>query len=341
MIRWALPITGLTVVMVILAVVIATQKPWNVLPEKAIIGHNGSPLLAFLYAAGEGVEGRNAFTPAKFNSSADVGYALLSGGIYAGFIEPQKAIWLSRLSGFDNLVVLGKVTFPYGVTVLTKKGSSLRLQDINGHNIGVPSDNPGLLQEFTKAVSKYPIQLNQVQYLFLPADAIIPALDAGKIEGAIVKGSKAVIAVNDGHNILFQKWDMEPGNECCPPVIDQLELVLLAQKKNQAFNSELTGILSRSAALSPSVLRKALSRTEHVPDTLFADLPLASFDAADNQLLALFSRHSGPDHHKINGSAHHAEHENEQVSGDFGTQRPSGSAITELLSMVARYFSWR
>lgn len=301
LIRWALPITGLTVVMVILAVVIATQKPWKVLPEKAIIGHNGSPLLAFLYAAGEGAEGRNV----KFNSSADVGYALLSGTIHAGFIEPKKAIELSRLSGFEKLVVLGKVTFPYGVTVITKKGSTLRLQDINGHQIGVPSDNPDLQEEFMKAVSKYSIKLNQVTYRFLPSDAIIPALDAGKIDGAIVKGSQAVIAIKDGHNILFQKWDMEPGNECCPPVIEQLEFVLLAKKKDKARNIELVELLSSSAALKPSVLRAVLSRAEHVPETLFADLPLASFEVADNQLLALFSQHSGPEHHKESGSAHH------------------------------------
>lgn len=303
---WALPLAGITLALVIFGVYVAFQAPRKELPVKTMIGHNGSPLLAFLYATGEGAEGRNVFTSSKFSSSSDVGYALLSGTIHAGFIEPEKALELSRLSGFEKLLVLGKVTFPYGVTVITKKGSSLRLQDINGHHIGVPSDNPALLEEFTKAVSKYPLQLNQVDYRFLPADAIIPALDSGKIEGAIVKGSKAVIAISDGHNILFQKWDMEPGNECCPPVIDQLEFVLVAQKNNQALNSELVKILGRSAALSPSVLREALSRTEHVPETLFADLPLASFEVADNQLLQLFSRHSGRDHHKKSGPAHHA-----------------------------------
>lgn len=287
-----------TLLLVILCVVFAFQSTQKLFSPKAIIGHNGSPLLAFLYAADEGDEGREAFTAAKFNSSADVGYALLSGTIHAGFIEPEKALELSRLSGFDNLVVLGKVTFPYGVTVITKKGSSLRLQDINGHHIGVPSDNPALLKEFTTAVSKYPVQLKQVNYQFLPSDAIIPALDAGKIHGAIVKGSKSVIAISDGHNILFQKWDMEPGNECCPPVIDQLEFVLLAQKKEQTRNRALVEILTGSAALNPSVLRAALSRAEHVPETLFADLPLASFELADNQLLSLFSQHSGTDHHK-------------------------------------------
>jgi hypothetical protein len=301
--RWALPAVGMTLVMVALSIVFVSVKPNGISPGKVLIGHNGSPLLAFYYAAGEGAEGKRSFSSAKFNSSADVGYALLSGSIHAGFIEPEKAIELSRLSGFEKLVVLGKVTFPYGVTVITKKGSSLRLQDINGLNIAVPSDHPDLFDEFIKAVSRYPVILNKISYRFLPSDAIIPALEAGKIDGAIVKGSKAVVAISEGHNILFQKWDMAAGNECCPPVIEQLEFVLLAQKNDLVLNTKLIKILNLFSASPPSVLRNALSRAEHVSETLFADLPLASFEPADNKLLSLFARHSEPDHQALKKSS--------------------------------------
>ena len=322
--RWLWLLTGIALVSVILGVFFVTVQQQGSSPRKALIGHNGSPLLAFYYASGVNESDNKSFASLKFNSSADVGYALLSGSIHAGFIEPDKVLELRKLTGFDKLEILGKVTFPYGVTVITKKGSTFRLQEINSHSFATPSDNPRLLGEFRKAVSKYPVKIDKVNFIFLPNDAIIPALEAGKIEGAIIKGSQAVLAVKEGHNILFQKWDMQPGNECCPPVIDQLEFILLARKNAATVNAQLTALLKRSTTLSPSILRRALSKTENVSDTLFADLPLASYEPADDQLLTLFARHSGhnaePNHHIHNETCGHiVQHENpknifEQVS---------------------------
>jgi hypothetical protein len=328
--RWGLPITGIVLFLVILSVIFASNRHSASHRQKPVVGHNGSPLLGFYYAA----EKQHAFTSLKFNSTSDAGYALLSGTLDAGFIEPEKILELSRLKGFDKFVVLGKVTFPYGVTLITKKGSTLRLQDINGRSIAVPSDNTRLLFEFRKALVKYPLILDKIHYRFLPSDAIIPALETGVIDGAIMKGSRAVIAINEGHNMLFQKWDMEPGNECCPPVIDQLEFLLLGRKGSPGVNAELTKLLTISSAYDPIVLRAALSKAEHVPDTLFSNLPLASFEPADNQLLNVIARHSGASHNKENNHYINAINEEPHVHDASCEHQPLRQKLKEFFDQA-------
>ncbi|HWQ27271.1 MAG TPA: hypothetical protein VN367_10905 [Chlorobaculum sp.] len=267
------------------------------------VGHDGSPLLAFLYAAIQLPEGQQVIEARKFGSSADVGYALLSGSIDTGFIQPEKLVELSRLKGFEKLQVLGKVTFPYGATLITKKGSTFRLNEINGRSIAAPVDNTRLLNEFINDVKKYSIDLGKVDFVLLSQDAIIPALESGKIDGAVIKGSRAVIAQQAGHNILYQKWDMQPGNECCPPVIDQLEYVLLGRKDAAASNAELTAVLVKSSHFAGTVLRTAVSKAVHMSENILLELPLSSFEPTDNDLMAVLLAHSGSAHRVKNASS--------------------------------------
>ena len=264
--------------------------------NKLSVGHTSSPLLSFFYLSLEVDSVEASIIPHRFNSSSDIGYGLLTGSIDIGFIEPERVLGLSKLHGFEDLVVIGKVTFPFGATMIIREGSTLRLNELNRHKIAVTSDNCPLLQEFKGDLQEYGIDAGQVQFVVLSDDAIIPALEAGDIDGAVVKGSKAVVAQQAGHTILYQNWEMVAGSECCPAVVDQLEFLLLAHKDHQDKARQLSQQFVSASGANPSELRHAISKALNLPEAKLADLPLSSYSVADNQLVELFGHHRGPNH---------------------------------------------
>ena len=94
------------------------------------VGHGGGYLSAALYVAAEGLGDR--VDVQSFHSMSDAAYSLLSGKIDVGFVEAEKLAALSELEGFDKLTVAGKVTYPYGATLVLRKGLDARLQELGG-----------------------------------------------------------------------------------------------------------------------------------------------------------------------------------------------------------------
>jgi ABC-type nitrate/sulfonate/bicarbonate transport system substrate-binding protein len=263
---------------------------------KVLVGHSGNPLLSFLYFAANDDDLKKSFSLAKFNTPADIGYGLLSGSVDVGFIEPERIAGLQKLDGFEKLEVIGKVTFPYGASLIVKKGSTIRLNELRGKKIAILSEKNKLFFEFKADLERYEIDHNEINFIVLAPDAIIPALETGYIDGAVVKGSQAVIAQKAGHKILYQKWEMEPGNECCPAIIDQLEFLLLTRKDIKDKALQLSVILSSATEADPSKLRKAISSALNIHEKLLVDLPLATYSVADNSLLDIYGKHRGVNH---------------------------------------------
>lgn len=292
-------IVGAALIFAIAIIVVSQKKFTPVLNPndlKTSVGHTGNPLLSFLYLSFNADSFQENFIPHKFNTSADIGYGLLTGSIGMGFIEPERVERLKKLAGFENIEVIGKVTFPYGASLVVKKGSALRLSELKQHKIAVTSDKSPLLREFKSDLEKYGIDVNQINFVVLAADAIIPALETGNIDGALVEGSQAVIAQKAGHFILYQKWEIESGNDCCPVIIDQIEFLLLAHNEHKEKALQLSQQLILASGATPSELRQAISKALNIPEETLAELPLASYSAVDNAPVELFDMHHGANH---------------------------------------------
>jgi len=121
----------------------------------------------------------------QFGSLSDVAYSLLHGELDAGFIEPDKLAALSELPGFERLTVVGKVTYPYGATLVLRKGLNARLQDLNGLTVALSSPHCVLQQEFVKDAERLKADISGVKYEYMPFDAMVPALEAKAVDAAI------------------------------------------------------------------------------------------------------------------------------------------------------------
>jgi len=84
------------------------------------VGHGGGYLSAALYAAQEKLGSQVDIR--QFNSLSDVAYSLLLGELDAGFVGVDKLAAFAELDGFDKLTLVGKVTYPYGATLVLRKG---------------------------------------------------------------------------------------------------------------------------------------------------------------------------------------------------------------------------
>ncbi len=95
--------------------------------DRVRVGFVNGPLAGTLYVAEAQAarDGREpVFTGVPFNTSGDIGYALIAGEIDAGFIETAKATALLR--SVNGLRAVGAVTFPYGATMRAARRRSHR-----------------------------------------------------------------------------------------------------------------------------------------------------------------------------------------------------------------------
>ncbi|MDR1874197.1 MAG: hypothetical protein LBQ90_04180 [Synergistaceae bacterium] len=257
-------------------------------PAPFRIGHSGGNLVAALYLASEG-EGWEGFDAVKFNSTADIGYALLSGGLDAGFVEIEKIRSLEKLSGFENLTGMGRITFPYGATLVLRRGLNLRLGELKGIRIAVSSPRCVLLGALLKDAERLRADLSDVSYEVMPFDAMIPALESKTVDAAVIKGAFAVAAIHQGHSVLYQNWDVQPGDECCPAIVDQAVQVLLVRKEQSGKGEALTNLLLLAETEGPDALRRATARRTALSLEALDRQPVPAFDRADDSLVALLT----------------------------------------------------
>jgi len=263
------------------------------------VGHGGGYLSATLYAAQEKLG--NQVDIRQFNSLSDVAYSLLLGELDAGFVGVDKLAAFAELDGFDKLTVVGKVTYPYGATLVLRKGLNLRLQELNGLTVAVSSPHCVLLEEFIKDVTRLKANISGIKYEYMPFDAMVPALTAKAVDAAIIRGTYAVIALQEGHSILYQNWEMKPGDECCPAIIDQAALVLLARREKLDAVKPLIDALLSSQKLSPDQLRTSVSNNTVIPFKVLQGQPVPEFSLANDELVEVFVKaakeHQDGDHH--------------------------------------------
>jgi ABC-type amino acid transport substrate-binding protein len=262
------------------------------------VGHGGGYLSAVLYAA-QGTLGGKADIR-QFGSLSDVAYSLLHGELDAGFVEVDKLSALSELPGFERLAVVGKVTYPYGATLVLRKGLNARLQDLNGLTVALSSPHCVLQKEFVKDAERLKADISGIKYEYMPFDAMVPALEAKAVDAAIIRGVYSIVALQDGHSVLYQNWEVKPGDECCPAIIDQAALVLLARRdKSDAVKPLLDALLS-AQKLPPDSLRRAVADNTVIPFKILEGQPVPEFSLADDGLTEIFvesaKEHGGGGH---------------------------------------------
>jgi ABC-type nitrate/sulfonate/bicarbonate transport system substrate-binding protein len=253
------------------------------------VGHGGGNLSAALYLASEEQGWKGNFETLRFGSTSDVGYALLSGGLDAGFVDIEKVRSLKKLPNFGKLTALGRITFPYGATLVLRKGLNPRLRELGNIRIAVTSPECVLLKAFQKDAERLKADLSNVVYVYMPFDTMIPALEAKEADAAVIKGAFAVTALRQGHSILYQDWEVKPGDECCPAIVDQAVQVLLARKEWAGKAEELVIRLLEAEEKGPEALRQAVARNTSIPLQMLEGQPVPEFNRADDSLVALLT----------------------------------------------------
>ena len=253
------------------------------------IAHGGGYLSAALYATDYKTDIQ------QFRSTSDIAYALLSETLDAGFVETEKIPALAALAGFERLTAVGKVTYPYGATLVLRKGLNLRLRELSGLTIAASSPECALLEAFTADAERLGVDISGVKYVYMAFDAMLPALEAGVAGAAIIKGTYSVVALHEGHSILYQNWEVEPGDECCPTIIDQAALVLLARRNRLDAVKPFVTALTRTQEIAPDQLRRAVAKNTALTFGILQGQPVPEFSPANDELMEILIE--GAEHH--------------------------------------------
>jgi len=235
----------------------------------------------------------------QMGHSGDVGMGLLGGGLDVGFLEVEQLVALARENFMDDLAVIGTINYPFGATVLLRDGLDLRLSEINGKRLGVASLNDQLLHTFLEDTARLEVEIDAMELAVLPYDAMVSALSEGAIDVALVPGHYSFVALSAGHSILYQNWDMEAGDECCPAIVDQAALVVLARQEALADIEPFVQEMVASNELRPSQVREVIMNQVSLTTEVLQGIPVSSFEPWDNALVDVFlnNRHLHHDHH--------------------------------------------
>ncbi|CAH2031983.1 hypothetical protein [Trichlorobacter ammonificans] len=249
------------------------------------VGISPNPLLGPLYAA----QGKDAaWTARRFNTSGDIGYALLAGEIDAGFVETHKALKLLKAPGGETLKIAGSIQFPYGATVVVRKGLKLRLRELAGLRLAALDEHCEVKEQFERDAVKNGLTPKKLRYRYMPFSDMLPALEAKSIDAIVIKGAYAVLAERAGHTILYQKWDMAAnGDDCCPPAIAQTEYFLVLRAQSAEKVKPLLSALKTTADLPPSAIRTATVQQLAYPADALEQYPTPTFALLNDEQVKL------------------------------------------------------
>jgi ABC-type nitrate/sulfonate/bicarbonate transport system substrate-binding protein len=294
-------VLSVSLLLLIIVAILYVIKSNTEKPVLDRIGYDASPLLAPFFYAVDKNNLTNEIELQKLRSSSDIGYALLSKSISAGFVEPFRLSEMKHLKGFEDLQAVGGITFPYGVSVVVRKGLQIRLQDLKELVVAVSDQDTKLLGAFIHDVARFNITFNEDDFTVLSSDAILPALETGAIDAVVLKATHAILAQIEGHSILYQKWDVEPGDECCPPIVDQLVYVLVVQKEWDK-TERLQQLLLEASNDDTKNIRKSLQNYVAVPASFLDDVPIAKYEILPNENVEILEKHAGRNHQKEKSS---------------------------------------
>lgn len=250
------------------------------------VGHTGSAVTASLYVAQE----NDSILLVPFSGEDDVGYALMAGEIDAALMSPEKAALLLEAPAGRSMHVRGIYEYPFGATLAISSSLDIRLGDLPGTRLAVSSPVAEELHIFAEELHRYDIDIADIRFVVLPYETMVPALSSGTVDGALIRGSSMGPLAREGHQILFQKWDFEPGDDCCN-ITAQVEQVLLLAESAPFAPEFLPHHLSQGEALSPEKLRRVLA--QQFPLLGDVDLPLAEFSPGESHALEQYIRHQG------------------------------------------------
>jgi ABC-type nitrate/sulfonate/bicarbonate transport system substrate-binding protein len=268
---------------------ISTKKPEITAPvvNRARIGYSKNPLLGPLYAAREQALTDKSATwePTCFGSGGDIGYALISGKLDAGFIETEKALQLIKAPGGEQLKIAGAIVFPYGATLVIRKDLQVRLADLGGKHLAALEADCIINHQFNKDAKRHGLDPKSLKYSYMPFADMLPALEAKAIDGALVKGAYGVLAELAGHKILYQNWELKAGSDdCCPPAIAQTELLLVVREQAINLIKPLLTALDAANTLPPATIRATVSKNLGYPTAALEQYPLPTFTVVSNEL---------------------------------------------------------
>jgi len=284
------------------------------------VGHSGGYLSAVLYAAQDSI---GAWTDIRyFQSTSDVAYALILGRLDVGFVDAEKLAALAAMDGFDKLTVVGKVTYPYGATLVLRKGLNVRLHELDGLTVAASEAQCALRVKFVEDAARLGADISGLRDEYMTFGAMLPALESGAVDAAIIKGSYSVAALQAGHSILYQNWEVEPGDECCPAIIAQAALVLLARRDKADAARKLVDALTAAQKLPQDSLRMAVARRSVIPFEMLLGQPVPEFSSDSDELVRAFvesaAKHHGGDGHRsgkdsLSGDDNHRTDENHRA----------------------------
>ncbi len=281
--------TLLALLLLLLLVLITCEKKKR---NALRVGHSGGYLSAALYAAQDSLVNVDI---QHFNSTSDIAYTLLLGALDAGFVEAEKLAAFAELDGFDQLTVVGKVTYPYGATLILRKGLNVRLQELGGLTIAVSEPTCVLLDTFSSDAKRLGADISNVKYKYMVFHAMLPALESGDVDAAIIKGTYAVAALQAGHSILYQNWEVQPGDECCPAILDQAALVLLSRREKLEAVKPFINALVFAQKSPPDQLRQSVAEHSVIPFEMLRGQPVPEFSLESDKLLETFIKHKHED----------------------------------------------
>ena len=252
------------------------------------VAHSGGFLSAVLYRT---LETDLAFDLDVYNIrySSDIAFALMSGYLDAGFLDAQGIVEFSQVADLDQLTVVGKITHPFGATVVLREGLFRRLGELEGHRLAAIDPGCGLLADFQADAYRLGVDLSQVEFVFMPEYAMFQALEAGIVDGAVISGTNAIVALQEGHTILYQNWEMTATDECCPLIVAQAALLLVARTESlDRVTPFVNALFDTNRFSSPDVLRQAVANHTVIPFDIMQGQPVPSFSRAGNDLLEAF-----------------------------------------------------
>ena len=184
--------------------------------------------------------------------------------------------------------MIGKVTYPYGAVLAVKKGLNLQMKDLEGHTIAASEPTCNLLHAFRKDLKWLNVDPEKIAFVYMPFETMLPALEAGKIDAAVIKGSYAVLAEKLGHTIPYLQWDVAAGDECCPAIVAQTEFLLLSKKEKKALTIDLANKLVEAEKTPESEIKAVTAEETGIPAGILDAFPPGEFSFADAALLKLF-----------------------------------------------------
>lgn len=251
------------------------------------IGYVSGPMAAPLYAAAakEKQKPAKTFKLIPFKTTGDVGYGLLSGDLDGGLIEPDKAMSLFKEAKNKGLKAAGVIEFPYGASLVLRKDLKLRLDDLTGRTIAAEEPDCVLVKQFKNDAKRLGLNPDRMKFVFMPFEEMVPALEAGKIDGSVTKSSHALIAESLGHKILYQNWKISPGGDtCCPAFLAQVDYFLVVRPIGDVAIQGLVDIFTAANNEIPANVKELVSKETGVSLSILDQFPLPSFSPLTKDL---------------------------------------------------------